>query len=352
MQSHITQYMEKTDTEESSNVDGENEVFGDTHELDSVADAPVSTIEPSVANDTASKRPRPDSDLSPSSRLSPVSKKVIYVGGEAVYTFDEEPPTWLPLISKIMDKVNDNLCELKESVKGVAALQNSFDEHRRVTDEKIDKLEAAAAEFRSSTLGRIRKLEDALKESESRSDAKIQELEKYVQFLDASFEEQKQINEETKENFHKNFEFCDAQEQYSRRNCLVMHGIPETEKEDTDSVVIDAVKTNLNVTLAKSDIDRSHRIGQKNNSSKRPRALIVKFSRYNVRASVFREKRKLKGTNIMLTESLTNNRIQTLKKAKSYYGMKNVWTSDGEILTKIKDKIVNVTHKQVKLPQD
>ena len=34
----------------------------------------------------------------------------------------------------------------------------------------------------------------------------------------------------------------DRQEQYSRRNCLLIHGLPESKNENTDELVIDAVK--------------------------------------------------------------------------------------------------------------
>ena len=34
----------------------------------------------------------------------------------------------------------------------------------------------------------------------------------------------------------------DRHEQYSRRNCLLTHGVKENEKEDTDEVVIEFEK--------------------------------------------------------------------------------------------------------------
>ena len=34
----------------------------------------------------------------------------------------------------------------------------------------------------------------------------------------------------------------DRQEQYSRRNCLLIHGLPESKNENTDELVIDTVK--------------------------------------------------------------------------------------------------------------
>ena len=34
----------------------------------------------------------------------------------------------------------------------------------------------------------------------------------------------------------------DRQEQYSRRNCLLIHGLPESKNENADELVIDTVK--------------------------------------------------------------------------------------------------------------
>ena len=55
----------------------------------------------------------------------------------------------------------------------------------------------------------------------------------------------------------------DDQEQYSRRNCLLLHGIDEDQDESTDAKVINIVKDKLEIEISASDIDRSHRIGKK-----------------------------------------------------------------------------------------
>jgi hypothetical protein len=56
----------------------------------------------------------------------------------------------------------------------------------------------------------------------------------------------------------------DEQEQYSRRNCLLIHGIPETSsKENTDTLVIDTIRERLNIPITEEDLDRTHRLGPK-----------------------------------------------------------------------------------------
>ena len=48
--------------------------------------------------------------------------------------------------------------------------------------------------------------------------------------------------------------------QYSRRNCLVFHGIPEENEESTNEVIQNFCKEKLDFELDSSDIDRSHRL--------------------------------------------------------------------------------------------
>ena len=93
-------------------------------------------------------------------------------------------------------------------------------------------------------------------------------------------------------------------EQYSRRNCLVVHGIPES-KEDSGDAVLHVFNGQLNVPVTPHSIDRSHRLGRFQQSSNKPRPVIVKFVSYETRRQVFSAKRRLKGTKVVITENLT-----------------------------------------------
>ena len=80
------------------------------------------------------------------------------------------------------------------------------------------------------------------------------------------------------------------------------------------------------------DIDRSHRLGNRKLDKSKPRPIIIKFSRYNVRARIFKNKKKLKGKRTSVTESLKKTRMEKLQKAKEEHGFRNVWSNDGKIL--------------------
>jgi exosome complex exonuclease DIS3/RRP44 len=141
----------------------------------------------------------------------------------------------------------------------------------------------------------------------------------------------------------------DELSQYSRRNCILIHGIPETPNENTETVALKVINENLklrNINLAL--IDRCHRIGApKRNTAEvlrqGKRAIIVKFTSYRSRNEVWRAKRLLKNSNILITESLTQTRQKLLKMAKDRFGLKQVWTQDGRIVVLLNGRRFTVT---------
>ena len=105
----------------------------------------------------------------------------------------------------------------------------------------------------------------------------------------------------------------DALEQYGRRNCLIFHGIDDAFNKgvgkSTDNIIIDVVNDKLGITIHPSDLDRLHRLMRKIKSTK-PRPIVVKFTSYNVKVEVYRQQRKLKGSGIVITESLTKTHLE------------------------------------------
>ena len=113
----------------------------------------------------------------------------------------------------------------------------------------------------------------------------------------------------------------------------------------SDDIFIATIQQHLGVNINPEDLDRTHRLGARKPAGPdgpRPRPIIAKFARYNKRKEVFVEKKKFKGTKIMLTESLTRRRVDMLNAARKRYRKKEVWTKDGEIFTKIAGEIVNI----------
>ena len=88
------------------------------------------------------------------------------------------------------------------------------------------------------------------------------------------------------------------------------------------------------MAITEVDIERTQRIGKPRDAGQKSKHMILKFVRHNDRKNVFNSKKKLKGKNVSITESLTATRMKKLKEARKIYEFKNIWTSDGKILFK------------------
>ena len=51
------------------------------------------------------------------------------------------------------------------------------------------------------------------------------------------------------------------QQQYSRQNCILIHGISVEKSKDMDKQALEIIRGELGETVAKSNLDRPHRIG-------------------------------------------------------------------------------------------
>ena len=145
-----------------------------------------------------------------------------------------------------------------------------------------------------------------------KKDEKINQLERTIENL---AEKQKRLSSE-----------IDDLEQYSRRNCLVLHRVNERNDKNTNEIIIKTFSEELGVVeIKEDDLDRSHRLGKPKRKDNKPRPVIVKFARYAVRREIFMNKRKLKGKRLLITESLTSSRMQLLGNVQRKYGVRNVW---------------------------
>ena len=72
-------------------------------------------------------------------------------------------------------------------------------------------------------------------------------------------------------------------EQYSRRNCLLLHRTPEKKQESTDKLCIEANNRYLDLAINGRDIDRTHRTENPRNAGEKPRPTIIKLASYNDR---------------------------------------------------------------------
>lgn len=134
------------------------------------------------------------------------------------------------------------------------------------------------------------------------------------------------------------------QEQYSRRNCLRIFGVAETDDENTDAIVCRIANHNLGVELRCDDIDRSHRVGRRtppHQGPSKPRAIIVKMTSYRHRQRLITNRKKLKGTGLSICEDLTDSNRSLLHQAFLASKTKNSkivssWTQDGRVIVSVR----------------
>lgn len=173
---------------------------------------------------------------------------------------------------------------------------------------------------------------------------------------------------------------CNDAEQYSRRNCIRVFGVPESTGEQTDNVIMNIAKEKLGVELQLKDLDRSHRVGAirrpdphgrgdsvhqqrlpvtptstpggpENTAASTPtswaavadratrrseqvhhRPIIVKFATYRAKQTLMAVRRRLKNSGITIAEDLTSHNYEILKEARSSPRVSAAWSSDGRIL--------------------
>lgn len=146
----------------------------------------------------------------------------------------------------------------------------------------------------------------------------------------------------------------DEQQAYTRKNCLLLHGLPEAKNEDVINTALDFLNSKLNVknfTFVPEMFDNVHRLGRVTTNAGRGRPVIVKFTSYLVRSVVWKNKRSLKGTNMLVTESLTSIRADLFRKAKDLFGTRNCWTFEGRIIVMFPDQTKKVVTTMEELDQ-
>ena len=185
----------------------------------------------------------------------------------------------------------------------------------------------------------------------------MEEVNESIKFINEKIEEmeadrkekERQISEPKNEAKYLNekvetmYRSLDHPEQYSRKNCLLIHCVRENEKDDTDEVVIEFFEKKwkknyqpmrqidpIDLEKSKAEVDLGFPSTWKKTKRKQTSAIIIKFTRYNVRNVIFRKKKTLKSKTI--TENLTKKRITEMKVARKTYGFKNVWSQYGKIL--------------------
>ena len=161
-------------------------------------------------------------------------------------------------------------------------------------------LKSSIEKLVSEKLVAITDKQDCLQEEQEKLKGEIHELNVSVNKLRRDVAELQNDRSILFEKEHNNKVNIIDMQQYTRRNCLLITGIPEsTERdsegktipEDTDKVIMSLAKDKLGIELQVQDIDRTHRASRTLRGDGKPRAIIAKFSRYNIRDKLIKNRK-------------------------------------------------------------
>lgn len=127
-------------------------------------------------------------------------------------------------------------------------------------------------------------------------------------------------------------------EQKQKSKTLRITGISPVNNENAQILVQRKLSEKLKLTKNAFEIDQCYRIRSVGGKSGM-KPLLVTFTTSTGRDVVYRNKSKLKGTGIFITEDLTKENYNLLNISKTKFGFKNVWTSEGRIFARVDDKI-------------
>ena len=89
-------------------------------------------------------------------------------------------------------------------------------------------------------------------------------------------------------------DLIDNAEQYSRRDCLEVRGVPKQDAEENTDEIVQTIGEFIGVAIDANDISVSHRLSVSNVVRNRDPAIIVKFVRRNVRDRFYNAQKHLR----------------------------------------------------------
>jgi len=174
----------------------------------------------------------------------------------------------------------------------------------------------------------------------------------YENKLNQLEEEKEQLREEMVQKTNLLVFHLDRQEQYIRRENILIYGVEENKKDHDDrEKVLFKIADELEIDLEDNEIQKVHRLGQKRRNSENPRPIIARFVSYKKRNEFLTNQRELKNIegrqHIFVCEDLIPLMYKLLKYMQKFCSdtFTSCYTRNGNIKAKLKtsEKWVTVT---------
>lgn len=130
-----------------------------------------------------------------------------------------------------------------------------------------------------------------------------------------------------------------ALEQRLRSTCVRITGVLESNGETLRNKISNLFKDKMEVTINEGDISECYRIGRVNPNVNKPRPVYLKLISNDIKSLLMKNKRKLKGSRIMMYEDLTKETFDLYMSCRTRLGTGRVWTDNGRILVKCGDNV-------------
>ena len=140
-------------------------------------------------------------------------------------------------------------------------------------------------------------------------------------------------------------------EQYSRKQCINVNGVPEKQNENVAQLVLEIARA-AGAELSPSDVDAAHRVGRPRDG--KHRAIIVRFVSFTARQRVYDRRRELRDLtaergpqsflttaelkNVFISDSLTKRNEETMHNARQLKKERKIWaawTDNGKMKIKL-----------------
>ena len=145
-------------------------------------------------------------------------------------------PLWLTKLSSQIEGLKSSLSEqvnqVNSKVESVLKVVEDINEFKEVVTNRLEELEKST-QFISSKHEELTHKQSKMQQCLNTISNENEALKRQVKTLQVQIEDQ---------------------QQYSRRNCILIHGIPENESEDTDKLVMDVFTDRLGIILGIRDI--------------------------------------------------------------------------------------------------
>ena len=246
-------------------------------------------------------------------------------------------------LPSIRREIKTEILELKSSIKALTERCNELEKSQDFVSKKYDTAIAALQSVKSeiSNLDKkhttiVNSLEEKLGELAGTTDRQDQSLYRVESALDET-------------------------QQYLRRDCLEINGVPISSYENPNQLVKE-VGLLAGVEIDDRHIAAAHKLPDSKNVKNR---LIVKFIQRDRREELYKHQKNLVGKNIshlpsvedgngkiFINESLTSYRKRLFGRIREYKrnnNLKYLWTSNGKIMLKVNDTSPTqafVTHEQ------